>query len=71
MTQLTPEPHDQFGDSHNWQHGETHQWGQLGGRAQTPWRCLDCGASFTHYYHDTPDIRQAMRQANVPEICNV
>lgn len=69
MTKLVKEGHDQFGDSHNWEHGEPHQWGTWGGRAQTRWACLDCGVSFIHFYHDIPDIRQAMRQANIPDQC--
>jgi hypothetical protein len=60
---------DTFADSHNWRRGEAHQWGRHGGKARSPWACLACGIKFTHYYHDVPNIREAMRRAGIPDQC--
>lgn len=69
MSDLVPNPPDTYGDSHDWRNEGTHQWGVYGGRARSMWRCIRCDSKFIHYYHDVPDIREAMRRTNVPDIC--
>jgi hypothetical protein len=70
MSQLVnDDPRDTYGDTHNWRNYYTHQWAQLGGRAHSEWECLACNAHFTHYYHEVPNIRQAMRDFEIVDIC--
>lgn len=71
MTDLIPGSVDTYGNSHDWRRGKSHQWAYYGGPAHTPWTCLNrgCGAHFLHFYHDTPDIREAMREAAIVDVC--
>ena len=50
--------------------GSDHEWkrGYTGGDKGTPYQC-ECGASFVHWYDETPDIFEAMKLAGVPEHC--
>ncbi len=60
------------GTNHNWEYGSTLQWGAHGApweSAQTVYHCIDCGVEFIHYYHNLPDIYEAMRYAGIPEEC--
>lgn len=51
-----------FGSKHNWHRHFTRA------NKSTPYTC-DCGASFTHWYDETPNIFQAIKEAGVPEDC--
>ena len=53
---------------HDFQSGESLQWGALGlpwESAQTPFVCTKCGQSFVHFYHITPNIFEAMKQVGI------
>jgi hypothetical protein len=69
MTQLVKDVNNNYGDTHTWKNIYTHQWGVWGGRAYSDWECTACGEKFTHYYHEIPNIRDAMRRENIPDIC--
>lgn len=45
-----------FGSSHEWR-GETPQ----DNSKRTFYRCASCGASFCHYYDETPNVFAAMQ----------
>lgn len=59
-----------FGDSHNWKNLGCRQWGTRGGPAVGYWECKDCGQRFEHYYHETPNIHDAMREQKVMDFCH-
>jgi len=62
------------GSRHDWEIEDTLKWIELGlkpGAAQTAYRCRQCGAYFTHYYHLEPDIFLAMKDHGVPDECTV
>ena len=69
MSDLTPNYENAYGIKHNWVNVFTHQWGRLGGKAKSYWRCAGCAEQFIHFYHDEPDIHKAMKDANVSEEC--
>lgn len=60
-------------DRHEWRRGESLQWGSLGlprETAQTPYKCEKCGKSFTHFYHQEPNIYAAMAAVGInPDSC--
>jgi hypothetical protein len=60
--------------SHDWKNGPSLQWGAMGlspSAAQTPFKCAKCGASFIHFYNQTPNIYAAMEQAGInPDVCD-
>ena len=65
-----------YGDSHNWEEGnnplypigENGKWIRpVGG--PTEYRCLECGAVFQHFYHDTVDIFEAIKDSGIPDRC--
>jgi len=61
-----------YGDSHNWQRGDSLQWGNMGlpsSAAQTKYTCKDCGESFCHHYNITPNIFQAMEDSGISDVC--
>ena len=61
-----------YGSSHNWARGHTTQSNVEvnHGDNATYFECEDCGEYFRHYYHSTPDIFEAIRNAGVPDKCS-
>lgn len=58
-----------YGDDHDWQRGGTNQVGSWGTKA-THYQCANCKQQFSHYYDYTPDIFQALENAEgVTEHC--
>ncbi len=57
-----------YGDQHNWKSGDTEQSAVPMYRS-TLWTCSDCNEGFKHFYHQCPDIFDAMKQAGIKEIC--
>lgn len=51
------------------------QWGENGlpyESACTKYKCKRCGVIFNHYYHNTPNIYEAMREVGIhPDNCMV
>ncbi len=58
-----------YGSQHIWKNHGCHQWGTFGGKAKSFWSCDRCNVGFVHFYHDTPDIHEAMKTAGVPNEC--
>lgn len=65
-----------YGDCHEWDKPDESQiWLSLdGGRINpvggpTVYRCVKCGEIFHHFYHDTPDIFEAMRLSGIRGTC--
>lgn len=58
---------------HDWQVGESVQWGAAGlpsTAAATPFWCVICGVRFVHHYNVEPDFQAAMRSAGIdPDSC--
>lgn len=52
-----------YGSSHNWQDRGTPYSGV------TKYKCKDCGALFSHYYHDTGNIFKAIEESEIPDNC--
>ena len=55
--------------------GSTHDWraditDQFGGGMGTRYFCGACGSCFVHRYHEIPDIFDAMKNENIPEVCS-
>lgn len=56
--------------THQWEEIGAVQWGALGlphDAARSDWKCKQCGALFSHFYHVTPSIYEAMEK--IPETC--
>lgn len=58
-----------YGDSHNWVHIHTNNWGATGGTAWSFYSCQDCQQRFVHYYHIQKDIFKAIQECNVTDKC--
>ena len=59
-------------DRHEWQRGESLQWGERHlpwETAQTPYKCARCGKSFIHFYHQEPNIYVALEAAGIGLEC--
>ena len=57
-----------YGDIHNWKRGETEQNSNPIFRS-TFYKCIDCDESFRHFYHETPNIFEAMELDGVQPHC--
>ncbi len=59
-----------FGSDHNWVAGGTTQSPNVPyGTNSTYYECADCLQHFSHYYHSTPDIFEAIKNAGITEKC--
>ena len=67
MSDITGDGH---GSSHSWKNCGTIQSSNRFNRA-TLYRCLNCGLLFNHYYHVNPDIFSTMKDAGIPNVCEV
>ena len=67
-----------YGDDHEWEKPDelnlrlpigfnSKMIAPIGG--PTVYRCSRCRVVFRHYYHDTPDIFEAMKQCDIPDEC--
>lgn len=52
-------------------YGSDHDWRFVnGGRGWTTYRCKDCSADFNHVYDATPSVWEAIKEADIPEMCS-
>jgi hypothetical protein len=52
-----------YGSSHSWRRGHTSPY------KSTEYICVDCGALFLHDYDETPNIFEAINEAEIPDQC--
>lgn len=58
-------------NDHNWEPSSHYKFQMRGQYEHTHWSCRKCKIHFIHYFHFVPDIREAMKQENVPDKCGV
>jgi len=56
---------DDINISHDFENIYTHQWAVWGGKAYSDFVCKKCGITFTHYYHEQPNIFAAIKDAGI------
>lgn len=57
---------------HKWERTYSHDWANTSGdynAAHSSYKCEICGVTFTHWYHTTPSIYEAIKDAGVEEEC--
>lgn len=60
-----------YGDCHSWKRGQTRPvYNGQHHLKNTTYTCEKCNVTFAHYYDIERDIFEAIRKANVPNICN-